>query len=249
MEHWDAWCNLGGSLLGALGGLYLAYDILGGKNGPLAGVTRVVTYVILFGIAYGLGLGLRFGLVASLGMGIVLGFDFELEARRLRARKNARHWFMHIVIVLSYALALSLGLMSITNGLTFLFIFPIYATFSIVVYLLGWSPAQTRIISKHPVFRTDYLLLSIIRGVVGGLCYWAGITLDSITTGQVSFSITAWRAALTIGGGSLFVGTFTSCVEWWMERLSVRWMAVVGVVFAIFGFLIQAFPNWVILLK
>jgi hypothetical protein len=40
MDHWQAWCNLVGSLLGALGGLYLTYDILGGKNGPLAVVTR-----------------------------------------------------------------------------------------------------------------------------------------------------------------------------------------------------------------
>jgi hypothetical protein len=29
MEHWEAWCNLGGSLLGALGGLYLTFAILG----------------------------------------------------------------------------------------------------------------------------------------------------------------------------------------------------------------------------
>ena len=56
MDHWDAWCNLGGSLLGALGGLFLAYDLLGGKDGPLAGVTRVVTYMFLFAIPYSLGL-------------------------------------------------------------------------------------------------------------------------------------------------------------------------------------------------
>jgi hypothetical protein len=249
MQHWEAWCNLGGSLLGSLGGLYLTYDILGGKRGPLAGVTRIVTYAALFSIVYGLGLGVRFGLIASLGMGIVLGFDFDLEARRVRARKKSRHWLMHIVIVSSYALVLSLGLMAITNGRTFLFIFPTYAAFMIGVYLLGWSPAQNRFISKYPVFRLDYLFLSVMRGVGGGFCYWAGTSLDSMITNQVCFLVPVWRVALTIGSGSLFVGAFTPCVEWWLERFSVRWMAVVGVVFAILGFLIQALPNWVILLK
>ena len=72
MEHWEAWCNLGGSFLGALGGLYLTYDLLGGKDGPLAGVTRVVTYMAFFLVAYSLGLGLKFGLITSLGMGLIL---------------------------------------------------------------------------------------------------------------------------------------------------------------------------------
>ncbi len=249
MEHWDAWCNLGGSLLGAMGGLYLAYDILGGKNGPLAGVTRVVTYVILFGMAYSLGLGLRFGLSASLGMGVVLGFDFELEARRLRTRHKSRPWFIHMVLVLSYALALSLGLMSITTARIFLFIFPIYACLMVSAYFLGWSPAENRKISKYPIFVARYFYLSVMRGLVGGFCYWAGTSLASITLGQIDLFIPVWRVGLTIGGGSYFVSYFTPSVEWWLERISSRWMAVVGVFFAISGFLIQAFPNWVILLK
>src|SRR5580693_5375740 len=115
MEHWEAWCNLGGSLLGALGGLYLTYDILGGKDGPLAGVTRVVTYVALFAVAYSLGLGIRFGLITSLGMGLMLGYDFYLEARRVHARGKPRHWSTGVIFAVSRAFALSIGLMSITN--------------------------------------------------------------------------------------------------------------------------------------
>ena len=40
MEHWDSWCNLGGSLLGALGGLYLTYDISFEYDGPQRKVGR-----------------------------------------------------------------------------------------------------------------------------------------------------------------------------------------------------------------
>src|SRR5580658_2921199 len=129
MQHWEAWCNLGGSLLGALGGLYLTYDILGGKDGPLAGVTRVVTYAVLFAIGYSLGLGLKFGLVSSLGMGMILGYDFYLEARRVHAKGKPRHRIVEMVMGSSRALALSIGLMVLTNERVFLFLFPIYALF------------------------------------------------------------------------------------------------------------------------
>ncbi len=249
MEHWEAWCNLGGSLLGALGGLYLTYDILGGKDGPLSGVTRVVTYVALFGVTYSLGLGIKFGLVASLGMGLTLGYDFYLEARRIHARGKPRHWISYVLLACSRALALSLGLMVITNGRVFLFIFPIYALFLSATYLLGLSPADNRKISRHLVFRASNFWVSVLRGVGAGLSFWAGVSIVSALTSQNLSFASPWRVGLTIGGTSFAVGSVTPWVEWWVERLSRRWLAVVGVVFAILGFLIQALPNWVVLLQ
>ena len=46
--------SLAGVILDALGGLYLAYDLLGGKRGPLRIVTKSVSYGVMFGSAYGL---------------------------------------------------------------------------------------------------------------------------------------------------------------------------------------------------
>ncbi len=43
---------LAGMLIGILGGLYLAYDLLGGERGPLGIVTRVVTYSCIFSSVY-----------------------------------------------------------------------------------------------------------------------------------------------------------------------------------------------------
>jgi hypothetical protein len=249
MEHWDAWCNLGGSLLGALGGLYLTYDILGGKDGPLAGVTRVVTYVALFGFTYSLGLGLKFGLITCLGMGALLGYDFYLEARRIHAKRKHRHWMVGIFFAVARALALSIGLMAITNSRVFLFLFPIYALFLSVTYLLGLSPADSRKISRRVEFRPVNFWVSVLRGAGGGLSYWSAVSILAAMTGQ-SFSFASpWRVGLTIGGASFAVGSITPWVEWWVERLSRRWLAVVGVTFAILGFLIQALPNWVVLLE
>ena len=56
--------SLAGVILDALGGLYLAYDLLGGSRGPLRTITKGVSYGAIFGIAYGLPLGVWFGLVA-----------------------------------------------------------------------------------------------------------------------------------------------------------------------------------------
>jgi hypothetical protein len=43
--------SIAGSVLDVLGALYLAYDLLGGKHGPLRILTRSVTYGLFFGIA------------------------------------------------------------------------------------------------------------------------------------------------------------------------------------------------------
>jgi len=249
MDHWDAWCNLGGSLLGALGGLFLAYDLLGGKDGPLAGVTRVVTYMFLFAIPYSLGLGLRFGLMTSWGMGLILGFDFFKESKRIQDKREPRRWITEVALGSGRALVLSIGLMSITTWAIAAFLFPIYAVFLSGTYFLGWSPADNRRISKHILFRWVALWVSLLRGVGAGLSYWASFALLSGSPSQKIPFVSPWSVGLTIGGGSFFVGCISPWVEWWVERLSQRRLAVVGIAFAIIGFLIQAFPNWIVLLK
>ncbi len=45
--------SLTGVILDALGGLYLAYDLLGGKHGPLRTITKSVSYGVMFGSGCG----------------------------------------------------------------------------------------------------------------------------------------------------------------------------------------------------
>ncbi len=249
MEHWEAWCNLGGSLLGALGGLYLTYDILGGKDGPLAGVTRVVTYTAIFGVAYSIGMGLRFGLIASLGMGVNLGYDFYMEARRMRAKGKRRHWVMEILLGSSRALALTIGLSAITNPRIAVFFFPIYAFFNCSIYLLGFSPVDNLEVCRHLVISARNIGQALLRTVGAGLSFWAAGYLAWATASQPFSLIPPWQFGLTIGGASFIVAYITPWVEWKVDRLSRRSLAVVGVTFAIVGFLIQAVPNWIVLLQ
>ncbi len=73
--------NLLGLILDSFGGLYLAYDLLGGKNGPLRVLTRVVTYGVFYFFSYTILLGLKFGLIAGIGLGTALGIEFSRIAR------------------------------------------------------------------------------------------------------------------------------------------------------------------------
>jgi hypothetical protein len=67
--------SLTGVILDGLGGLYLAYDLLGGKNGPLRAVTKSVSYGVMFGSSYGLALGVWFGLAGLVGSGPALSLE------------------------------------------------------------------------------------------------------------------------------------------------------------------------------
>jgi len=80
----DAWrhdllpiLSLTGVILNALGGLYLAYDLLGGKHGPLRTFTKSVSYGVMFGSAYGLPLGVWFGLAGLVASGPALSLEIE----------------------------------------------------------------------------------------------------------------------------------------------------------------------------
>src|SRR5580704_12116560 len=82
-HHTVAAVSIAGTCLDVIGSLYLAYDLLGGKHGPLRLLTRAVTYSIVFGVGYGLGLGLLFGLVSGIALGVTSSIEINRPARGL----------------------------------------------------------------------------------------------------------------------------------------------------------------------
>lgn len=79
--------SLTGVVLDALGGLYLAYDLLGGKDGPLRPLSRLLTYSAILGLGYGATLGLGFGLAGAL----VSGPTIQYELRRRAGNSTIEH--------------------------------------------------------------------------------------------------------------------------------------------------------------
>jgi hypothetical protein len=80
--------SLTGAMLDAPGGLYLAYDLLGGQNGPLRAVTKSISYGVLFATVYVLPLGFWFGLAGLLVSGPILSVEIE------RSNVRGRHSFL-----------------------------------------------------------------------------------------------------------------------------------------------------------
>ena len=72
----------------------MAYDLLGGKRGPLRTIARATGYVVLFFIGYVLVLGLWYAIVAASGMGILLGIEFRI------ADINPSHGEQHRTVAL-----------------------------------------------------------------------------------------------------------------------------------------------------
>src|SRR5579863_7889170 len=80
-KHTLALISIIGSCFDVLGGLYLAYDLLGGQHGPLRTLTCAVTYGLLFGAGYGLALGPAFGLATGVAHGLTLAWEFSRASR------------------------------------------------------------------------------------------------------------------------------------------------------------------------
>ena len=83
-HHTIAAIALSGTALNLLGGLYLAYDLFGGRHGPLRTLTRAVTYGVLFFLGYVVFLPVSFSAIATLGTGSTLAIELARAARGAR---------------------------------------------------------------------------------------------------------------------------------------------------------------------
>src|SRR5436305_14389949 len=116
-HHTVAAVSLTGICLDVLGGLYLAYDLLGGQHGPLRLITRAVTYSVVFGIGYGIGLGPFFGLASGAVTGITVAIELNRTAGKhdhyplpWEALFSAIRWFgfgagLYPIVGLQFAIA------------------------------------------------------------------------------------------------------------------------------------------------
>src|SRR5882724_4627149 len=145
-HHAVAAVSLTGICLDVLGGLYLAYDLLGGQHGPLRLLTRMVTYSIVFGIGYGLGLGLFFG-VAS---GVATGFTVAIELHRTSRKHDHYPLPWEIVFSAIRGAAFSAGLYRMLG-------FAYAATFGLLItigqafaYVRGMRPSLDYSSSRRP---------------------------------------------------------------------------------------------------
>lgn len=240
-RHTLAVISIVGIFLDLTGSLYLAYDLLGGRHGPLRLLTRMVTYSIVFGIGYGLGLGLFFGIVAGATTGITISIELN------RAARGLDHYSLVWEAVFSAlrALGFSAGLYPMV-GRAFALVFGLLLTFGqIVAYSRGMRPAIDYLAARRSRLTHRQLRGTIVR-TIGHTC---AALICSATVGHLAHP---WSFALRLGLVTGFVtgigATVNPYIEYFADSLPERRLGAFGVGLIFCGFVLQSLQYWLALL-
>ena len=221
--------SLVGLMLDALGGLYLAYDLLGGKNGPLRMVTKSVSYGVMFGSAYGLPLGVWFGLAGLLVSGPALSIEIS--------RRNVRrvHPFFE---ALGFGLlrAISFGAAGwLSKDAWFGINFGIFCAVGFVgAYLVAGPPKVTTV--GRPHIDKAVLKRAILRGASIGLAAVLSGALHK-ESHALSYGV---KVGVVTGLSSGILVSVAPAVEAWADDLPDRRLGGYGAILVLIGSLLQA---------
>ena len=227
--------------LDVLGGLYLAYDLLGGKHGPLRLLTRAVTYSIVFGLGYGIGLGLFFGVACGAASGITVAIELH------RTADKQDHYSLPWEALFSAirAVAFGAGLYRMV-GLQFATAFTLAITAGqVLAYSRGMRPSLDYEAARRARMTRRQLWGVIIR--TGG---YIGLAL--ICSAWVSHVDHAWSFALRVGlvtGLVTALGTMVNpYIEYYADNLPERRLGVFGIGLVLCGFGLQSVQYWLAIL-
>jgi hypothetical protein len=240
-HHTVALVSLSGICLDVLGGLYLAYDLLGGQHGPLRLLTRMVTYSIVFGIGYGLGLGLFFGVAA----GVATGVTVAIELQRAGRRHDHYSWPWEVLFSAIRGLGFGAGLYR-TLGLPYALAFSLLITAGqAFAYARGMRPGLDYAAARRPRLTRRQFWGSVLR-TVG---YIVTALLCSAAVRHVDYP---WLFAVRLGlvtGLVTTVGlTINPYIEYYADNLPERRLGVFGIWLVLCGFVLQSFQYWVAIL-
>jgi hypothetical protein len=220
--------SLAGVILDALGGLYLAYDLLGGKNGPLRTVTKSVSYGLMFGSAYAVPLGLWFGLAGLLVSGPALSIEI--------GRRNVREVHpLFEAVAFGLLRAISFGAAGwLSKDLWFGVNFGIFCAVGFVAaYLVVGPPTDTSV--GHLRIDKPVLKRAAFRGVSIGL---AAVLRGAIHKESHTLPYGAEVGVVT-GFTSGILVAVAPAVEAWVDNLPDRRLGGYGAILVLIGSLFQ----------
>jgi len=229
--------SLFGMAIELVGGLYLAYDLLGGRNGPLQSIARATGYLPLFFAGYIWPLGLPFALIASTGMAIVLAIEFHFAADDRPSQSQRICFGLLRGLVLGIAALPAFGpLFASTYG-------GISGLGLGLVNLKGFAPADDYQPRSGARLRRHNLLASAFRGgmalAAAGIAGWIGTPDRALDD--------ALRIGLTIGAVSAFVGLFSPSIEAWILNAPEKRLGMMGLGFILLGTALESLEKWVVL--
>jgi hypothetical protein len=239
-HHSLAAISVSGCCLDVLGSLYLAYDLLGGQQGPLRLLTRAVTYSVLFGLGYGVGLGFIFGIAAGTTTGITVAVELNRIAR------GQPHYSIGWETVFSAirSAGFGIGLYPLV-GLPFAITFAILTTLGQVsAYRRGMRPGTDYSSALRPRFSSRLFWGTVLRLL--------GYTVTALVCSAFVHHVEhAWRFAIRIGvvtglvtGVGVVLNPF---IEYYADNLPERRLGVFGIGLILCGFGLQSLQYWLAL--
>jgi zinc transporter ZupT len=241
-HHLVAAVSISGVSLDVLGGLYLAYDLLGGPHGPLRVLTRAVTYSLVFGIGYGLGLGTFFGIAA----GLTTGCTVSLELNRMAGRNDHYAFRWEVFFSAIRAAGFGIALWRMVGG-PFAMTFAALATAGqAVAYFRGMRPSVDYSRSRKPRMTRKLFHGTMIR-TIG---YLAASLISSTLAHRVEHPfLFALRVGIVTGIVTAIGITVNPFIEYWADHLPERRLGVFGIWMVLCGFAMQSVQYWVALLE
>jgi hypothetical protein len=240
-RHHLAAISIVGSFLDVLGALYLAYDILGGKYGPLRALTRGVTYGVIFGVGFGLPLGLAFGLAGGSANGLTLAFELR------RAAQQKQHYRMRYEALFSSIRGIGFGIgAAYMYGIRFGVVFGILSTLGqMFAYSRGIRPSLDYQPARMPRMSRRQIIAAVVR--TGGYAT-AGYISAAVARQQMHALSFGIDAGLTIGIVTALANASMPFIEWITESVPDKRFGVFGVVLILCGFGMQSVQYWIALL-
>jgi hypothetical protein len=239
-HHAVAAISIAGICLDLLGGLYLAYDLLGGQHGPLRLLTRMVTYSIVFGVGYGIGLNFFFGVVSGVATGVTVAMELN------RTSRTHGHYPLPVEALFSAIRGCAFG-----AGLYRTLGFEYAATFALLMtagqifaYARGVRPGVDYSASRRPRFTHRQITGTIVRSI--------GNTAAALICSALVHVDHPWAIAIRLGlvsGVVTAVGiTFNPFIEYYADNLPERRLGVFGIWLVFCGFILQSVQYWVAIL-
>ena len=221
--------SLTGVVLDALGGLYLAYDLLGGKQGPLRLLSRLLTYSAILGLGYGALLGLWFGLAGAFVLGPAI--EYQLWRRSRGIMPSTLEWLL-VAAVRGMAFGVAGWL---TVGRDFGIAFGILSALVMhIAYEFGFGTNTYRIYQR-PRLERMVVWGDVIRGVMVGL---AGVISGAIT-GRSEALLHGIQIGLVVGTLNTTITILSPPVEWWADNLPDRALGGYGAFLVLIGSALQ----------
>ncbi len=249
-RHMLAWISIAAIVLDVLGGLYLAYDLLGGQHGPLRTLTRAVTYGMYFGLVYGLCFGPAFGLVTGVGLGTLLGLEFAGITTNPDASRSAdvKRWPRTVtpsILLFGVLRGVVLGVAAaFAFGTRFGLAFGLLSALGIAAaYTMHFAPVYDYGPQTRPRFSRHIVEASVARGVAIGI---AAILAGVLTEGSQGIPRgIAIGVAITVAGALL--STVSPFVEWWADHLPARRLGSFGAVLLLLGLALSSLQYWAVI--